>query len=77
MRLEVEAFAGRVGGEQDTQRILRRIGVEPALDLLTALAARQPVDDRNAIFGPVCSLNGLFKDRLQIAFRALPVFSED
>ena len=34
VRLEVEALAGGVGGEQDAQRVLRRVGVEAALDLL-------------------------------------------
>ena len=32
--LEVEAFAGGVGGEQDAQGVLRGVGVEAALDLL-------------------------------------------
>ena len=40
MGLEVQALPGGVGGEQDAQRILRRIGVEPALDLLASSAAR-------------------------------------
>ena len=32
--LEVQALAGGVGGDQDAQRVLRRVGVERALDLL-------------------------------------------
>ena len=34
VRLEVQALAGGVGGDQDAQRVLGRVGVEAALDLL-------------------------------------------
>ena len=34
VRLEVQALPRGVGRDQDPQRILRRVGVEPALDLL-------------------------------------------
>ena len=34
VRLEVETLARGVGGDQDAQRVLGRVGVEAALDLL-------------------------------------------
>ena len=39
VRLEVQALPGGVGGDEDAQRILGRVGVEPPLDLL---APRSP-----------------------------------
>ena len=75
--LEVQALAGGVGGEQDAQRILRRVGVEPALDLLAPRAAREAVDHLDALVGAVGALDRLLEDRLQVALRALAVLGED
>jgi HB1, ASXL, restriction endonuclease HTH domain len=77
MRLEVQALAGRVRGEQDAQRVLRGVGVEPALDLLASGAAREAVDHLDTLFGAVAALNRLLEDRFQIALRALAVFGKD
>jgi hypothetical protein len=79
VRLEVQALAGRVRGEQDTQRVLRGVGVEPALDLLASGAAREAVDHLDTLVGAVAALNRLrlLEDRFQIALRALAVFGKD
>ena len=77
VRLEVQALAGGVGGEQDAQRVLRGVGVEPALDLLAPRAAREAVDHLDALVGAVGALDGLLEDRLQVALRALAVLGED
>ncbi len=77
MGLEVQALAGGVGGEQDAQRVFRRVGVEAALDLLAPGAARQAVDHLDALVGAVGALDGLLEDGLQVALRALAVLGED
>ena len=77
VRLEVQALAGGVGGEQDAQRVLRGVGVEPALDLLAPRAAREAVDHLDALVGAVGALDRLLEDRLQVALRALAVLGED
>ena len=64
MRLEVQALAGRIGGEQDAQRVLRRVGVEPALDFLPPSAAREAVDYLDAFFGAVAAFDRLLDYRL-------------
>jgi hypothetical protein len=65
--LEVEALAGGVGGEEDAQRVLRRIRVEAALDLLAALRAGQAVDELQAILRPLGSLDRLLEHGSQVA----------
>ena len=77
VRLEVQALAGGVGGEQDAQRVLRGVGVEPALDLLAPGAAREAVDHLDALVGAIGALDRLLEDRLQVALRALAVLGED
>ena len=77
MRLEIQALAGRVGSEKDAQRVLRRVGVEPALDFLAPRAACEPVDDLDTFLGAFAALNRLFENRLQVALRALPILAED
>ena len=77
VRLEVQALAGGVGREQDAQRVLRGIGVEPALDLLAPRAAREAVDHLDALVGAIGALDGLLEDRLQVALRAFAVLGED
>ncbi len=54
-----------------------RIGVEAALDLLAPCAAREAVDDLDALVGAVGALDRLLEDRLQVALRALAVLGED
>ena len=63
VRLEVQALAGGVGGEQDAQRVLGRVGVEAALDLLAPAPAGEAVDDLDALVGAVGALDGLLEDR--------------
>ena len=60
--LEIEAFAGGIGGEQDAQRVLCWIGVEPTLNLLTATPSRQAVDNFNPLLRSVSALDGLLED---------------
>ena len=75
--LEVQALARGVGGDQDAQRVLRRVGVEAALDLLAPRAAREPVDHLDPLVGAVGALDRLLEDLLQVALRALAVLGED
>ena len=62
VRLEVQSLAGRVGGQQDAERIGGRVGDETPLDLLAAGAAREPVDHRDALARAVGPLDGLLQD---------------
>ena len=75
--LEVQALAGRVGRDQDAKRVLRGIGVEPALDHLAPGPARQAVDDLDALVGAIGVFNRLLQDVLQIALRPFAVLGED
>ena len=77
VRLEVQALAGGVGGKEDAQRVPGGFGVEPALDLLTAGAAREAVDHLDAPVGPLGTLDGLLEDLFQMALRAFAVLGED
>ena len=67
VRLEIEPFAGRVGGQQDAQRLARRIVVEAALDLLAAGAGGQAVDRGDAVRGPVGAGDGRLQHLPQVA----------
>ena len=77
VRLEVQAFASRVRGEQDSQWILRRTFLEAALDLLAAGPSRQPVDYLDALVGPVCPLDRAFQRLLQESLGTLSVLGKD
>ena len=77
VRLKVQTFTGRVGREQNAQRVLHRVGIEPTLDFLAPGAAREAVDDLDAIFGTFATLNRLLEYHLQVALRALAILGED
>ena len=77
VRLEVEAFAGRVRGEQDAQRILRRTFLEAPLDLLAAGSAGQPVDHLDALVGARRALDRALQGLPQESLGALAVLGED
>src|SRR6516164_10737706 len=77
MRLEVHALAGRIGGEQDAQGVLHRVSIEPTLDFLAPGAAREAIDDLDALFGTFAALNRLLENHLQVALRALAILGED
>src|SRR5262249_34197872 len=64
VRLKVQALAGGIGGQQDAQRVLRRVGIELALDFLPASAAREAVDYLDAFFGAVAAFDRLLDYRL-------------
>ena len=51
--LEVQALAGRVGGDQDAERMLGRVGVEGELDGLPLVMRRRAVEDRDPVVGAV------------------------
>ena len=51
--LQVDALAGRVGGDEDPQRVLLRVAVEGALDLLAVLVADPAVELADPRLGPV------------------------
>ena len=56
--LEVQALAGSVGGDQDTDRLLLRIGREGPLDLLPLGSRRRAVVDGDPLAGPVGQREG-------------------
>ena len=53
MGLEVEPLAGGVGGDQDADRVLLRVGREGPLDLLALGRRRRAVVDGDPLAGPV------------------------
>ena len=55
--LQVQAFAGRVGGDQDADRVLARVGVEGPLDLLAFRRRRGAVVDGDPLVGPLGALD--------------------
>jgi hypothetical protein len=75
--LKVQALAGRIGGEQDAQRILGGVGIKAALDLLASRTAREAVDHLDAFVGAVGTLDGLLEDGLEVTLRALAILGED
>src|SRR5262245_32125357 len=75
--LEVQSLPCRIRGKQNAQRVLRRIGIETALDFLSARAARETVDHLNSAVGAVTTLNHLLQDLLEISLRTLPVLGKD
>ena len=76
MRLQVEAFAGRVGGDEDANRVFVGGGVERLPDLFPLRWRCGTVVDRNPVCGPVALRNGRIELLLQVALRVV-VFSED
>jgi hypothetical protein len=60
-RLQVDALAGGVGGQQDAERVLARVGVERSLDLLALGLRRRAVVDRDAVLGTVGALDHNFE----------------
>jgi len=77
VRLEVQALARGVRGDEDPQRVLLGIRVEPTLDLLALGPGREAVDDLDALLGEVSPLDRLFEHLLEVALRALAVLRED
>src|SRR5262249_2021895 len=55
--LEIEPFASGVGGDQDAEWIVGGIGVESTLDLMSTGAARQAINDRDALIPAVRALD--------------------
>ena len=62
--LEVQPLAGRVGGQQDAQRIGGRVGIESPLDLLAAGAPGKPIDHLDALVGAISPVDGLLQNGL-------------
>jgi hypothetical protein len=77
MGLEIQALTGGIRGNQDPQRILRWIGVEPPLDVLATGATREPVDHLDALLRAVRLGNGLLEKILEVALRSLAALRED
>ena len=48
MRLQVQAFAGGIITEEDTDGLLLRVGIEGSLDGLATLVGRRPLVDLDA-----------------------------
>ena len=78
VRLEVQALARGVGGDQDAQRILGRVGVEAALDLLAPASplVRPSITSMRSSARSVPSI-ACSRIVLQVALRALAVLGED
>jgi hypothetical protein len=74
---EVQPLAGGIGREEDTEGILRGIGVEAALDLLAPGARGQAIDHLDPLLGAVCLLDGRLEHGLQVALCSLAVLRED
>ncbi len=74
--LEVDAFARRVGADQNSQRFLARVGVEGMFDLLPAVQARGAGEDADAVLGEIGVFESLPKATLQPAARVL-IFGEN
>ena len=55
VRLEVQPLAGGIGGEQNPQRVVCGVGVEPALNLLALRADGLPVNGLDAFLGKLGS----------------------
>jgi hypothetical protein len=53
MRLKVEPFTGRVGGNQNTDGVFAGFGIECPLDGLTLFVWRWSMKDGDAIFGTI------------------------
>ena len=77
VRLEVQPLAGGVGGEEDAQRIARRVGVEAALDLPALRSHGLPVDGLDTFLGEVGPGDGLLEHGAEIPLRADDVLRED
>ena len=61
MRLEVETFAGGIGGDEDTDGMLLRIGIECLLDLFSFSDRRRAVIDLDPLIGAIRPLDGGFE----------------
>ena len=66
-----------VGGDQDAERIVRRVGVEAALNLLAVGAGGLAVDGLDPLVGQVGAGDGLLQHLAQVALRADHVLGED
>ena len=76
VRLEVEAFARGVRGDQDAERVFRRICVEGRLDGLALVGGRGAVKDRDAVSRAVSVRDHRVELLVEIALRVV-VFGED
>src|SRR5208337_1755727 len=76
MSLEVQALAGSVGGDQDTDGVLLRVGREGPLDLLPLGLRRRAVVDGDARAGPVGGIDGSRELLLEVTLGVV-VLSED
>lgn len=75
--MEIQALTGRLSREEDAQRVLHGVGVEPTLDFLATRAAGKAVDYLDALVGACGTLYHLSEDRLQVAFHTLSILSKD
>ncbi len=64
MSLEVQALAGGVCRQQDAQRLLRGVRVEPSLNFLPPSATGEAIDYLDTFFSTISTLDRLFEDRL-------------
>ena len=76
MRLQVEAFTGRVRRNKDAHRVSGRVRVKGPLDLLPLRRGRRPVVDRDAVLRTVAAGNGRPQLSGQVAF-GVGIFRKD
>ena len=75
--LQVDAFPGRIGADQDAQGLLGRIGVEGLLDRLAAVAAGRTREDADALDHPVGAGEPLAQPLLEPAAGVLVLGEDD
>ena len=74
--LQIDAFARRVGADENAQRLLGRIGIEGRLHLLAAVLTGRAGEYVDAVVGPIGFGQRLAQPPFQPAPRVL-VFGED
>ena len=75
--LQVDAFAGRIGADQDAQGLLGRVGVEGLLDRLAPVAAGRTREDADALDHPVGAGEPLAQTLLEPAAGVLVLREDD
>ena len=76
MGLEVQSLAGRVGGDQDAEGMLGRVGVEGELDGFALVMRCRTVEDRDPVVGAVGPVDRGRELLMEIALGVV-VFGED
>ena len=76
MGLQIQAFAGSIGGDQNSERMLGRLTVERLLDCFPFINRRRPMVNSDPFAGPIRILDSAGDLLVQVSFRVV-VFGED